>query len=121
MKTDFEFDYLSRKCRLLSFVAALAVVAIHSDCTFVLDNPARWNVFVERLFCQRLSKWAVPFFFLMSGRKKHLREGGFWLSAIYRREGKIACSALVALFHCRNACAHAVDYPEQPYWSAPSL
>lgn len=67
MKPDFDFSYFSKKCRLLSFLAAIAVVAIHSDCTFVLDNPARWNVFVENLFCQRLSKWAVPFFFLISG------------------------------------------------------
>lgn len=67
MKPDFTFSYFSKKCRLLSFLAAIAVVAIHSDCTFVLDNPARWNVFVEKLFCQQLAKWAVPFFFLMSG------------------------------------------------------
>lgn len=67
MKADFVFNYLSRKCRLLSFLAAVAVVAIHSDCTPVMDNPASWNVFIQELFCQRLMKWAIPFFFLLSG------------------------------------------------------
>ena len=60
-------NYLSRKCRVLSFLAAIAVVAIHSDCTFVMDSPASWNLFIQKLFCQRLTKWAVPFFFLLSG------------------------------------------------------
>lgn len=67
MKTDLSFDYLSRKCRLLSFLAAVAVVTIHSDCTPVMDNPESWDVFVQELFCQRLMKWAIPFFFLLSG------------------------------------------------------
>ena len=83
MVTDFDFKYLSRKCRILAFLAAIAVVAIHSDCTMVLTAPAAWNVFAEKLYCQRLTKWAVPFFFLLSGvwfaRGAYARgDDGYW-------------------------------------------
>ena len=67
MLPDFDLEYLSRKCRILAFCAAVAVVAIHSDCTLVMSNPAAWDVFVQKLYCQRLVKWAVPFFFMLSG------------------------------------------------------
>ncbi len=67
MLPDFDLEYLSRKCRILAFCAAVAVVAIHSDCTMVMNNPVAWDVFVQKLYCQRLVKWAVPFFFMLSG------------------------------------------------------
>lgn len=83
MKFDFDIGYLGRKCRVLALLAAVAVVAIHSDCTPVLAAPATWNVFVESLYCQRLTKWAVPFFFLLSGvwfaRGAYARgDAGYW-------------------------------------------
>ena len=39
MKFDFDVGYLGRKCRILAFLAAIAVVAIHSDCTMVHAAP----------------------------------------------------------------------------------
>ena len=81
--SDIGIYNLSRKCRALSFLAAVAVVAIHSDCTFVMDSPAPWNLFIQKLFCQRLTKWAVPFFFLLSGmwfgRSAYVKgQAGWW-------------------------------------------
>ena len=67
MNIDFDVAYLGRKCRILAFFAAVAVVAIHSDCTWTMDAPAAWNLFIQKLYCQRLTRWAVPFFFLLSG------------------------------------------------------
>ena len=81
MSPDFDLEYLSRKCRILAFFAAVAVVAIHSDCTLVMSNPAAWDMFVQKLYCQRLVKWAVPFFFMLSG---------FWFARSAYMKGK-AC------------------------------
>ena len=69
METTFSKDaeYVSRKCRALSFLAAVAVVVIHSDATLTLTDLARWNVFLQKLCCQRFTQWAVPLFFMFSG------------------------------------------------------
>lgn len=58
---------LSASLRVLSFVAALFVVAIHSNSIHYAVNPAGWSVSFHRLFCNVLSSWAVPYFFFASG------------------------------------------------------
>lgn len=62
MEVDKQF---SRKIRVLSFVAAIAVVLIHSN-TYG-TNASDWNVFVQTLLSKGITGWAVPFFFLVSG------------------------------------------------------
>lgn len=56
---------LSASLRVLSFVAALFVVAIHSNSIHYAVNPAGWSVSFHRLFCNVLSSWAVPYFFFL--------------------------------------------------------
>jgi len=58
---------LSRKMTVLSIIAMLAVVFIHSTAYFTLANPARWNIFAETLVTRSFTRWAVPFFFVVSG------------------------------------------------------
>lgn len=56
---------VSRKMRLLSFVAALAVVIIHSNSLEDIRDPA-WAGWLGNLigYAQR---WAVPYFFMVTG------------------------------------------------------
>ena len=56
---------LSRKIRVLSFIAAIAVVLIHSNTNGA--NASDWNAFVQTLLSKGITGWAVPFFFLVSG------------------------------------------------------
>ena len=58
-------ERLSRKIRVLSFIAAIAVVLIHSNTNGT--NASDWNVFVQTLLSKGITGWAVPFFFLVSG------------------------------------------------------
>ena len=59
-KTD-----LSRKISVLSFVAMVSVVIIHSRA--LSGTPASWNVFLQWFITRGLAKWSVPFFFAVSG------------------------------------------------------
>ena len=57
--------------RVVSFIAALCVVAIHAN----VDG--KWN-----FVCRTLTSWAVPFFFLQSGFffaiSSYITRGGYW-------------------------------------------
>ena len=58
---------LSRKVTVLSFLAMVCVVTIHSQTVAALAHPAHWNVMLQRLLGGTLTCWAVPFFFMASG------------------------------------------------------
>ena len=59
--------YISCKFRVLSFFAALAVVLIHSGIMAGMDRQAEWCRTVVDVYTQRLTCWAVPFFFAAAG------------------------------------------------------
>lgn len=45
--------HISHTLRVMSFVAACAVVAIHSNTIFVVEEPARWNFLFQHCFCDK--------------------------------------------------------------------
>lgn len=58
----------SRKMRVLSFVAMVCVVMIHSQTVVAFESrPASWRVFSQMLLLAASTNWAVPFFFVISG------------------------------------------------------
>lgn len=52
---------------VLSVWAMLSVIFIHSTAYFTMSDPAQWNVFAETLITRSFTRWAVPFFFAVSG------------------------------------------------------
>jgi len=58
---------VSNLLRVLYFVAAVCIVAIHANTLFAVANPADWNVILHRVVCKWIPCWAVPFFFVSSG------------------------------------------------------
>lgn len=58
---------LSYKCKVLSFVAMVCVVMIHSHAIGTYEQPSAWCVFVQTLLMRTATNWAVPFFFVVSG------------------------------------------------------
>lgn len=59
--------YISRKFRVLYFFAALAIVLIHSGTMAGMDKQAAWCRAAVNIYTQRLTCWAVPFFFAAAG------------------------------------------------------
>lgn len=64
MQVDCTF---SQKMTVLSVWAMLSVIFIHSTAYLTMSNPAQWNVFGEVLITRSFTRWAVPFFFVVSG------------------------------------------------------
>lgn len=60
-------DYVKQKIRILSFLAMIAVVIIHSNTIGTLPDPSRWNSWFQQAFSRVGTSWAVPFFFVVSG------------------------------------------------------
>jgi surface polysaccharide O-acyltransferase-like enzyme len=60
-------EKISRKITVLSFIAMICVVMIHSHAIGTIENPASWCVFIQSLFMRTATNWAVPFFFIVSG------------------------------------------------------
>ena len=60
-------DGTSRKVTVLSFVAMVCVVMIHSHAIGTFEHPAAWCVFMQTLLMRTATNWAVPFFFAVSG------------------------------------------------------
>lgn len=58
---------VSQKMRDMSAVAMLAIVMIHSISILTFPEAASWNVYLQHLVTRRLTCWAVPFFFVVSG------------------------------------------------------
>jgi surface polysaccharide O-acyltransferase-like enzyme len=63
-------EYLSRKIKILSFIAIILVVLLHAYT--VGDNDVimcdiSYNSFIQYLFSQGVTRIAVPLFFLISG------------------------------------------------------
>ena len=59
--------YISRKFRVLSFFAAIAVVFIHSATMTGMEDQAAWCRSVIDIYRNRITCWAVPFFFVTAG------------------------------------------------------
>lgn len=82
---------LSRKITVLSIIAMIAVIFIHSTAYFTMANPAKWNVFAETIVTRSFSRWAVPFFFAVSGfwfgRGKFI-QGGEGYGALLLKKGR---------------------------------
>lgn len=77
----------SHKMTCLAVLATISVVYIHSTAYLTMQNPARWNVFVETLITRSFTRWAVPFFFAASG---------FWFGRSEYVSAKIPYHALLA-------------------------
>ncbi len=60
-------EYISHKCLVLSIMAMLGVVLIHSRAALSVETAAPWNVYLTKLICLRMTRWCVPLFFLISG------------------------------------------------------
>jgi surface polysaccharide O-acyltransferase-like enzyme len=60
-------EMISRKITVLSFIAMISVVMIHSHAIGAIENPASWCVFIQSFFMRTATNWAVPFFFIVSG------------------------------------------------------
>jgi len=58
---------ISVALRIASFFAAVLVVAIHANTIGCIAEPAKWNVRWHWCLCSCLNRWAVPFFFTLSG------------------------------------------------------
>lgn len=58
---------LSRKIKVVSFIAMVAVVMIHSHALGTFENPSPWCIFLQTLLFRAITSWAVPFFFVVSG------------------------------------------------------
>lgn len=69
---------VSNLLRVVYFVAAICIVAIHANTIHVVSSPSAWNIKFHNIVCHRFTFWAVPFFFIMSGfffvRGRYVRE-----------------------------------------------
>ncbi len=63
MRVDKAF---SNKIKVLSFVATIFVVLIHSDAT-ATGGMSAWNIWLHGFVTQQIAGLAVPFFFVVSG------------------------------------------------------
>ncbi len=79
---------LSKKITVLSFVAMMAVVMIHSHALGTIENPASWCVFLQTFFFRAITAWAVPFFFVVSGY--------FFAKSTYFRQTGGGCCHFIA-------------------------
>ena len=57
----------SRKIKVLSFLAMVTVVMIHSHALGTFENAVPWCLFVQKFLFRTITSWAVPFFFVISG------------------------------------------------------
>ncbi len=58
---------ISQRIRILSLLAMLSVIIIHSENVNVLSSPKTWNVCLQIFLTNALTSWAVPMFFMISG------------------------------------------------------
>lgn len=74
-------DEVSKRIALLGFICAVLVVFIH------VQRPVDCDYLVIRWISLRLSKIAVPFFFVASGffLVSHAEEQGWWRTAVVKR------------------------------------
>ncbi len=75
----------SRRWRVLSVLAMLSVVLIHANGGADSYSMSKWNVFVHSFFADKLTAWAVPFFFVQSG---------YWAARVYCQESRSYFSLL---------------------------
>ena len=76
----------SRKVTVISLVAMMSVVAIHSHAIGTMENPERWLEVTQTLLFRAMTSWAVPFFFVVSGyffaRGTYCKRGGGYIPFI---------------------------------------
>ncbi len=58
---------ISEKACVLSVLAMVSIVLIHSTTVLTVAEPAFWNTFCQYLITRSFTYWSVPFFFCMSG------------------------------------------------------
>ena len=99
--------YISRKFRVLYFFAALAIVLIHSGIMAGMDKQAVWCRSAIDIYTQRLTCWAVPFFFAAAGY--WFSQGGYMRGKqsylIISQEQDSFASGAVFSFHIDSACS----------------
>ena len=85
-----ESNGLSIKCRNLSAVAIVCVVAIHSNVFVAESNAPCWMQMLCDILFGKLTCWAVPFFFASSGYwfgvKECVKGAGFDLFRFYSKK-----------------------------------
>lgn len=69
-----DLDRISIKCRNLSVVAIVCVVAIHSNVLVIEADAPRWMYILCDVLFGKMTCWAVPFFFAASGYWFGLKE-----------------------------------------------
>ena len=60
-------SYTSSKLKWLTLIATLTVVWIHSNAIAFLPNTSRLTSFTAHFLMIRMTAWAVPCFFMVSG------------------------------------------------------
>lgn len=73
-------ELLSKKISVLSFLAMIGVVMIHSNTLGTMSVAAGWNIVIQKILTRTFTAWAVPFFFVVSGfwfaRGRYIQENG---------------------------------------------
>lgn len=73
-------EKISRKITVLSFLAMIGVVMIHSNTLGTMSNAAGWNIVIQKILTRTFTAWAVLFFFVLSGfwftRGRYIQENG---------------------------------------------
>lgn len=88
-------DRISAKCRNLSVAAIVCVVAIHSHSLVTQATSPHWMWVLCDIAFGKLTCWAVPFFFAVSGYwfgvKECVAGGSFEAARFYRKKFKTLC------------------------------
>lgn len=82
-------ERLSKKISVLSFLAMIGVVMIHSNTLGTMLNAAGWNIVIQKILTRTFTAWAVPFFFVVSGfwfaRGRYIQENGEYRKLILKK------------------------------------
>ena len=109
----------SLKIKILSFIAMVNVIMIHSYGAGTTNNLAPWCIFIQTFLFRSITYFAVPFFFIVSGfffgRGTYLSNGGYkalvlkkvrTLLVPYFLWAIIGCAISFPLIMCSNYIAH---------------
>ena len=90
-----DLQRISVKCRNMSVAAIVCVVAIHSHALVTQTASPHWMWVLCDIVFGKLTCWAVPFFFAVSGYwfgvKECVSEGSFEVACFYRKKFKTLC------------------------------
>ena len=112
---------VSRKIKVLSSVAMVAVVMIHSHALGTFERPAPWCLFLQTFLFRAITSWAVPFFFVVSGyffaKCAYFAQGGGGVRSVHRKESADIAVAVFALDDIRY-CDIISPYSGQQLYNA---